>query len=178
MRQDQLLELLKTSPNGKKVYVTNNYSDTVSVVDTETDTQTGAISDRIAGGTPLRAAFSRDGIKAYVVNYGSVLVINAEMDASEGTVPRKNTRSALREEMDPRATRTHTSPRKATGGERAVNGRNCRSRSARRGLFPSSLEQPHPHGFYHCGAPRMDAQLVSDIHDVIINGRFRTLQYH
>lgn len=119
MRQDQLLELLKTSPNGKKVYVTNNYSDTVSVVDTETDTQTGAISDRIAGGTPLRAAFSRDGIKAYVVNYGSVLVINAEMDASEGTVPRKNTRSALREEMDPRATRTHTSPRKATGGERA-----------------------------------------------------------
>jgi YVTN family beta-propeller protein/VCBS repeat-containing protein len=65
------------SPDGSLAYVTNPFSDTVSVIDTAThtiidaDSATPAVDPIPVGGSPTWVAFSPDGSFAYVPNYGS-----------------------------------------------------------------------------------------------------------
>ena len=63
------------SPDGRRAYITDFRSDSVSVIDTATDTVIAAIS---VGVGPRGVVVSPDGHRAYVVNYrsGTVSVIN------------------------------------------------------------------------------------------------------
>ena len=53
------------SPDGSKVYVTNNLSNTVSVINTATNTVTATIP---VGANPFGVSVSPDGSKVYVAN--------------------------------------------------------------------------------------------------------------
>ncbi len=66
------------TPDGKKVYVANCGSDTVSVIDTSNDTVVAAL---IVGDEPIALAITPDGSKVYVVNLsGTVSVIDTSND--------------------------------------------------------------------------------------------------
>ena len=67
-------------------YVTNAGSDTVSVIDTATNTVTATIP---VGSTPVRAAVTPDGTRAYVTNAGSdtVSVIDTATNTVTTTIP-------------------------------------------------------------------------------------------
>lgn len=67
------------TPNGTKAYVTNQNSNSVSVIDTATDKVITTLS---VGFKPYFIAITPDGTKAYVTNYnsGSVSVIDALED--------------------------------------------------------------------------------------------------
>ncbi len=55
------------SPDGKRVYVTNELSNNVSVIDTATNTVTDTVN---VGNYPYGVAVSPDGKRVYVTNYG------------------------------------------------------------------------------------------------------------
>jgi YVTN family beta-propeller protein len=57
------------SPEGSKAYVTNNYSNTVSVIATATDTVIGV--PIAVGSAPIGLALTPTGTKLYVANQGS-----------------------------------------------------------------------------------------------------------
>ena len=68
------------TPNGARVYVTNSFQDTVTVIDTLTNT---VIDTIIVGQSPLGIAITPDGTRAYVANHsGSISII----DTSTNTV--------------------------------------------------------------------------------------------
>ncbi|ULE33593.1 Ig-like domain-containing protein [Mycobacterium sp. IDR2000157661] len=73
------------SPDRTKVYVTNQYSHTVSVISTSTNTVTATIA---VGYYPLAATVSPDGSRLYVANmYGqSLSVVNTTTNAVVATV--------------------------------------------------------------------------------------------
>lgn len=73
-------------PDGSRVYVANNGSNSVSVINTSTD----AIVTTIAvGSAPVKMVVSPDGSRLYVVNYsgGSVSVINTSTNTIATTIP-------------------------------------------------------------------------------------------
>ena len=75
------------TPNGAfagKAYVTNSDSDTVSVINTATNTVSATIPD---GDFPDGVAITPDGTKAYVTNYsdGTVSVINTATNLVVGS---------------------------------------------------------------------------------------------
>jgi YVTN family beta-propeller protein len=77
------------SPDGSKVYVTNEVSDRVAVIDTATDTVTGSIP--VAGSTS--AAMSPDGRRIYIPNLSNqVAVVNATTNAVIAAIPVGNGR--------------------------------------------------------------------------------------
>ena len=55
------------SPDGTKVYVANEYGNTVSVIDTATNTVTATVN---VGSGPFGVAVNPDGTKVYVANSG------------------------------------------------------------------------------------------------------------
>jgi YVTN family beta-propeller protein len=80
-------ELVAVSPNGAMAYVTNSVSNSVSVINTTTNTQTTTIS---VGGVPVGVAFTPDGSKAYVTlaDKSRVAIIDtASSTASSTTIP-------------------------------------------------------------------------------------------
>jgi YVTN family beta-propeller protein len=81
-----LPEGVAVTPDGSKVYVTNEISNTVSVISTATNTVTATI--RVGSG-PFGVAVSPDGSKVYVANLGSgtVLVIAAATNTVIATIP-------------------------------------------------------------------------------------------
>ncbi len=79
------------TPDNSKVYVTNLRSDSVSVIDSLTDSVTTTIP---VGRNPFAIAITPDGKKAYVGNFGNlfepgntVSVIDVETDTVVATVP-------------------------------------------------------------------------------------------
>ncbi|MBI3962860.1 MAG: YncE family protein [Deinococcus sp.] len=73
------------SPDGSRVYVTNQFDSTVSVIDTTSNRVTATV--RIESG-PIGVAVSPDGLQIYVANIGSITV--SVIDAAtieEGTGP-------------------------------------------------------------------------------------------
>jgi YVTN family beta-propeller protein len=76
--------------DGSKLYVSNFYGNTVSVVDTATNTQTGLVTDLNPATFfyPYGMAISLDGSTLYVTNYGgnSVSVVNIATNAVTGKV--------------------------------------------------------------------------------------------
>ena len=82
------------SPDGTKVYVTNEGSDTgaistVSVIDTATNTVTATVN---VGIRPRGIAVTPDGTKVYVMNYGSnnISIIDTANDTVTATVNAEN----------------------------------------------------------------------------------------
>jgi YVTN family beta-propeller protein len=73
------------TPDGAKVYVSNNLDNTVSVIDTNTNLVTKTVAVGLA---PAGLAVSPDNFQAYVVNKGSntVTVINVALNTVVGTV--------------------------------------------------------------------------------------------
>ncbi|WP_342471678.1 S-layer homology domain-containing protein [Metasolibacillus sp. FSL H7-0170] len=73
------------NPNGTQVMVTNRSSNTVSVINPETDTVVATIP---VGVKPHGVAFTSDGSKAYVANYGSdtLSVIDTATNTIMGTI--------------------------------------------------------------------------------------------
>ena len=69
------------TPDGTKVYVTNEFSNNVSVIDTETNTVTATVKVRI---WPYGIAVSPDGTKVYVTNLGNNKV--SVIDTATNTV--------------------------------------------------------------------------------------------
>ncbi|WP_278314758.1 YncE family protein [Lolliginicoccus levis] len=63
---------MAVTPDGAAVYVTNADDDTVSVIDTATNTVTGAPVP--VGGAPLGVAITPDGSRAYIANKDSANV--------------------------------------------------------------------------------------------------------
>ena len=57
---------VSVSPDGSKVYVTNCSDNTVSVINTATNTVTATIT---VGSAPYGVSVSPDGSKVYVANY-------------------------------------------------------------------------------------------------------------
>ena len=78
-------EGLAVSPSGGTVYVTNYEGNTVSVVNTSTDTVTAVIP---VGSYPQGVAVSPDGNTVYAANHGdgTISVINATTNAVTGTI--------------------------------------------------------------------------------------------
>jgi YVTN family beta-propeller protein len=78
------------SPDGSKVYVTNDFSFSVSVIDTATNTVTATIPLTV-GSHPFGVAVTPDGSKVFVANEqsqpGSVSVIDAATNAVTATIP-------------------------------------------------------------------------------------------
>ena len=76
---------MAVSPNGLKVYVANMDSNTVSVIDTATNTVSATVT---VGSGPVGVAVSPNGLKVYVANWGSntVSVINTATNAVTTTV--------------------------------------------------------------------------------------------
>ncbi|MEU2281550.1 IPT/TIG domain-containing protein [Streptomyces sp. NPDC013178] len=74
------------APDGGRAYVANRMSNTVSVIDTATDTVTATIA---TGAGPSMVAFSPDGTRAYVTlnNDGTVGVIDTTTLTVTATVP-------------------------------------------------------------------------------------------
>ncbi|MBI3962257.1 MAG: YncE family protein, partial [Deinococcus sp.] len=72
-------------PAGSLVYVTNWFSDTVSVMATATNTVVATVP---VGDRPLGVAVSPDGARAYVVNFGSdsVSVLDTTTNSVIGAV--------------------------------------------------------------------------------------------
>jgi len=70
-----------------RVYITNFWSDTVSVIDMETDTVIKTIP---VGDGPFGVAISPDGRRAFITNVysGDVSVINTILNAVIGTISR------------------------------------------------------------------------------------------
>jgi YVTN family beta-propeller protein len=56
------------TPDGSKVYVANEHSNTVSVIATATNTVTATIA---VGDVPIGVAVAPDSSKVYVTNFGS-----------------------------------------------------------------------------------------------------------
>ena len=75
------------SPGFKRVYVANDGNNSVSVIDTATDTVTG--SPIPLGNVPIGIAVTPDGRKVYVANSGdnSVSVIDASKNVVTVTIP-------------------------------------------------------------------------------------------
>ena len=63
---------IAVSPDGSKVYVTNEYSNTVSVIDTATNTVTATVP---VESYPSGVAVSPDGTRVYVVNEGGTVSV-------------------------------------------------------------------------------------------------------
>jgi len=72
------------SPNGSKVYVTNAFSHTVSVIDTAANMVVATIP---VGFTPLGVAVNPDGSKVYVANVSGVSVIDTATNTVTTTIP-------------------------------------------------------------------------------------------
>ena len=76
--------------DGSKLYVSNFYGNTVSVVDTATNTQTGIVTDLNPATFfyPYGLAISLDGSTLYVTNYGgnSVSIVNTSTNTVTGVV--------------------------------------------------------------------------------------------
>ena len=74
------------SPDGTRTYVTNVLDNTVSVIDTATDTVSAAIA---VGSYPWAAVVSPDGTRLYVANQsgGSVTVIDASTNIPTAEIP-------------------------------------------------------------------------------------------
>ena len=72
-------------PDGSRVYVANNGSNSVSVINTSTDTIEKTIA---VGGAPVKILMSPDGSRAYVANYSgsSVSVINTSINNSANMI--------------------------------------------------------------------------------------------
>ncbi|MFE9889229.1 Ig-like domain repeat protein, partial [Streptomyces scopuliridis] len=72
--------------DGLRAYVTNSGGNSISVIDTATNTVTATIP---VGSTPLGVAITPDGLRAYVINSGgnSVSVINTVTNAVIATIP-------------------------------------------------------------------------------------------
>jgi len=77
---------LSAAAAGSRAYVTNNTDNTVSVIDTATNTVTATIA---VGSLPYGVAVSPDGSHAYVTNYGggTVSVIDTATNAVTATIP-------------------------------------------------------------------------------------------
>jgi YVTN family beta-propeller protein len=72
------------TPNGARVYVTNILQDTVSVIDTLTNTLVGTIT---VGQSPWGIAITPDGTRAYVANSsGTISVIDTSTDTVITTI--------------------------------------------------------------------------------------------
>ncbi|WP_218192394.1 YncE family protein [Burkholderia singularis] len=67
------LTKIAIKPDGKRAYVTNLFSGTVSVIDVASNTQTGVVTN-FTGQRPNGVAFTPDGVTAYVVNGTSASV--------------------------------------------------------------------------------------------------------
>jgi YVTN family beta-propeller protein len=85
---------LALSPNGDRLYVANATSDTVSVIDTSSDTVVGAVDlrpypDAPMGSMPNAVALSPDGKTLYVANGGNndVAVVDTGTLAIRGLIP-------------------------------------------------------------------------------------------
>ncbi len=78
-------EGIGTRPRSHEVWATNRAADTVSVIDTRTDTVTKTIE---CGKFPIRVAFSPDGATAYVscANSNEIAVINAATKREEARI--------------------------------------------------------------------------------------------
>ena len=81
---------LAANPSGTRVYVPNRNSNTVSVIDTSTNTEIGTVDD--PDGTfqePYAVAVSPDGKEAWVANNfgGTVSIIDTSTNAVTGTIP-------------------------------------------------------------------------------------------
>jgi YVTN family beta-propeller protein len=76
---------LAVSPDGSKVYVTNIGSNTVSVINTATNTVMGTVA---VGNSPHGVSVSPDGSKVYAANFDSatVSVINTATNTVTTTV--------------------------------------------------------------------------------------------
>ena len=91
----ELPHFLAVTPDGRRVYVGNSYSNTVSVIDTADDTVIATIpvgsNDPYAGGSyPQGVAVSPDGRKVYVANSylaNSVSVIDTSTNTVIDTIP-------------------------------------------------------------------------------------------
>lgn len=78
-------EGMAVTPDGTKLYVANNLDNTVSVIDTASNT---VLSTTTVGLAPMGLAVSPDGSRVYVANSGgnSASVINVSSDVVESTV--------------------------------------------------------------------------------------------
>src|SRR5690606_22700891 len=80
---------LAFSPDGSRLYVGNQSSDSVAVVDTATDTVVNTI---LIEDEPLWVAVSPDGTRAYVANVSSVSVIDTATNVVIDTLPAPSAR--------------------------------------------------------------------------------------
>ncbi len=73
-------------PDGEHVYVVNEFSNTVSVIATDTNTISGSIA---VGAKPMGIALTPDGTRAYVTNRvaKTVSVIDTATNLVTATVP-------------------------------------------------------------------------------------------
>ena len=80
------LKELQLNPDGTKVFVTNFFSQNVSVIDTATNKVTSTVK---VGTYPLGVAVDPDGKKVYVTNLWSndVSVIDTDTNTVTATVP-------------------------------------------------------------------------------------------
>ncbi|TVL91300.1 IPT/TIG domain-containing protein [Streptomyces sp. SAJ15] len=80
------------TPDGTRAYVTNSGGDTVSVIDTATNTVTGTVT---VGAAPWGVAIHPDGTRAYVTNStaGTVSVINTTTNTVIATITVGGTRA-------------------------------------------------------------------------------------
>jgi len=76
---------LAISADGKRLYVANDLGESVSIIDTGSDTVS---STTPAGHNPYAVALSNDGTKAYVSNWGgnTVSIVNAATGAPAGSI--------------------------------------------------------------------------------------------
>ncbi|WP_103108862.1 YncE family protein [Brevibacillus reuszeri] len=70
------------TPNGRRVYVPNQFDGTVSVIDTATNTSIATIP---VGIRPLLVAITADGTRAYVTNAGTVGVLDKSISVIDTT---------------------------------------------------------------------------------------------
>ena len=77
--------LLPAAVNAQNAYITNSGSNTVSVIDTATNTVTGAIN---VGGAPFGVAVTPDGTKVFIANQGSsdISVIDTATNSVVATI--------------------------------------------------------------------------------------------
>src|SRR5450631_4274312 len=85
VRWAALALLLPAAANAQNAYITNNGSNTVSVIDTAANTVAATIP---VGGRPYGVAVTPDGAKLYVTNQeGGVAVIATAAKAITATIP-------------------------------------------------------------------------------------------
>ncbi|MEI8230171.1 MAG: DUF4215 domain-containing protein [Candidatus Peregrinibacteria bacterium] len=77
--------VIAITPDGKKAYVVNSSSDSVSVISTDSNMVTATVR---VGSNPTAIAITLDGTKAYVLKNGSdmISVIDTESDTVKGSV--------------------------------------------------------------------------------------------